>query len=187
MWISDEQFISDYLKKGEQQALEILIKRYLKPIYNFVYRFVGDSKEAEDIAQEVFVKAWRNLKRYDQERSFRVWIFAIAKNASIDWLKKKKSLSFSSFENEKGENFSLASLASLDLLPDELSVQSESADKLALATESLSPQYKTVLSLRYNNQLNFREIAEKLGESLNTVKSRHRRALGKLRRLLGGF
>ncbi len=182
--MSDQQLISDYLKRGDQRALEILIKKYLKPVYNFVYRFVGDSKEAEDITQEVFVKVWRSLKRYDRERSFRTWVFAIAKNTSIDWLKKKRSLSFSSFENEAGKNALLGSLVSPDLLPDELFSRSESTAKLALATEGLSPQHKAVLSLYYKDQFNFREIAEKLGESLNTVKSRHRRALIHLRRLL---
>jgi RNA polymerase sigma-70 factor (ECF subfamily) len=193
---SDQQLISDYLKKGDQQALEILVKKYLKPVYNFVYRFVGDSKEAEDITQEVFIKMWRNLHQFSPERSlaphrtggsgsgFKTWLFVIAKNTAIDWLKKKKSLPFSSFENEKGENYLLAGFASSDLLPDELFSRSESRAKLALATESLASRYKTVLSLRYNSQFNFREIAEKLGESLNTVKSRHRRALIKLRGLL---
>lgn len=183
---SDTQLIGDYLEGGGQKPLEILIKRHLKPVYNFVYRLVGDSKEAEDITQEVFIKVWRNLKKYDRERNFKTWLFAIARNTAIDWLKKKKSLPFSSFENEKGENFLLTGLASLDLLPDELFSRAESATKLVLATESLAPRYKTVLSLHYDSQFNFREIAEKLGESLNTVKSRHRRALLLLRKILTG-
>jgi len=193
---SDAQLISDYLKSGNQEPLEILIKKYLKPVYNFAYRFVGDSKEAEDITQEVFIKMWRNLHKFNPEKNlapyrtecpgsgFKTWIFAIAKNTAIDWLKKKKTVPFSSFENEKGENFLLAGLASLDPLPDEISCRLESRAKLALATESLSPRYKTVLSLYYDNQLNFREIAERLGESLNTAKSRHRRALIKLKQCL---
>ncbi len=60
--ISDEQLIADYLK-GEENSLEILIRRHLKTIYNFAYRYVGNVQEAEDITQETFVKAWRNLKR----------------------------------------------------------------------------------------------------------------------------
>jgi RNA polymerase sigma-70 factor (ECF subfamily) len=59
---TDEQLIINYLK-GDEEALEVLIKRYLKPIYSFTFRFIGSSQEAEDITQEVFVKVWRNFKK----------------------------------------------------------------------------------------------------------------------------
>ena len=65
---SDEQLIFNYLK-GDEKSLEILIKKYLKAIYNFVYRYVENSQEAEDITQETFVKAWRNLKKFNPQKS----------------------------------------------------------------------------------------------------------------------
>ena len=73
---SDQKLIADYLG-GDEKALEILIYRYLKPIYSFVYRYVGNEQEAEDITQEIFVKAWRNLKKFNQNKSFKTWIFTI--------------------------------------------------------------------------------------------------------------
>lgn len=90
---TDEQLIKNYLK-GDDNSLEILIRRYLKPIYFFVYGYTKDEQKAEDIAQEVFVKIWKNLKKFDKNKNFKTWIFTIAKNTALDYLKKKKSCRF---------------------------------------------------------------------------------------------
>lgn len=184
---SDKQLVVDYLK-GDEKSLEVLVKRYLKPIFSFVYRFVGNFQDAEDITQEVFVKVWRNLKKpalhriysgagFDPKRgSLKTWIFSIAQNASIDFLRKKKTVSFSEFEVEK--------IADSSPLPDKLFDQRSIAGKLTLAINKLSPKYRMVLLLYYNDHFTFREIAEVLGEPLNTIKSRHRRALILLKKLL---
>jgi len=180
---SDEQLIIDYLK-GDEKALEILIKRYLKPIYSFTFRFVRDSQEAEDITQEVFIKVWRNLKKFDQNKSFKTWIFHIAKNTSLDFFKKKKTIPFSNFGKEEGKNTFTEMLTDTTPLPNELFERAGVAEILNSAMEKLSLKYRMVLFLRYNDHFNFREIAETLGEPLNTVKSRHRRALILLKKLL---
>jgi len=180
---SDEQLISDYLA-GNEQSLELLIKQYLRPIYSFVFRYVGNGQEAEDITQEVFVRVWRNLKKFDQNKSFKTWIFSIAKNASLDFLKKKKAIPFSEFDTEEGGNRITDTLVDPSPLPLELLEKAGMANMLNEAMEKLSPQYRMVLFLRYNDHFNFREIAESMGEPLHTVKSRHRRALIKLKELL---
>jgi len=180
---SDQQLIADYLA-GDEQSLELLIKQYLKPIYSFVSRYVGNGQEAEDITQEVFVRAWRNLKKFDQEKSFKTWIFSIAKNASLDHLKKKKAIPFSEFDQEDGRNLITDTIADPSPLPMELLEKAGMAQMLNEAMEKLSPQYRMVLFLRYNDHFNFREIAESLGEPLHTITSRHRRALIKLKEIL---
>jgi len=180
---SDQQLVASYLK-GDENSLEVLIKRYLKPIYNFVFRYIGSPQEAEDITQEVFVKAWRNLKKFDQNRSFKTWIFSIAKNSCIDFLKKKKTIPFSEFENKTGRNVLLETLVDNAPLPNQLFEQVNITKILTSAIEKLSPQYRMVLFLRYNDHFTFREIAEVLNEPLHTVKSRHRRALIQLKKLL---
>ena len=180
---SDEQLIGDYLK-GDEKSLELLIQNYLKPIYSFAYSYVGNAHDADDVTQEVFVKIWRNLKKFDQRKSFKTWIFSIAKNTALDHLKKKKAIPFSEFENEEGKNRITETLADLSFLPDELFERASIAQMLTLAMEKLSSKYRVVLFLRYNDNFTFREIAESLDESLNTVKSRHRRALGILKKLL---
>ena len=180
---SEKQLITDYLD-GNQEALEILVRQYLKPIYSFVYRYVGSPQEAEDITQETFIKVWRNLKKFDQSKSFKTWIFSIAKNSAIDFLKKKKAIPFSEFENEEGENMITETLADPSPLPHELLEKAGMAQVLTSAMEKLSPKYRMVLFLRYNDHFNFREIAESLGEPLHTITSRHRRALIQLKKIL---
>ena len=180
---SDQQLIAAYFK-GDEKSLETLIKRYLKPIFSFTYRYVGNYQEAEDITQDVFVKVWRNLKKFDQNKSFKTWVFTIAKNTSIDWLKKKKAMPFSKFEDEEGKNALLERIVDTAPLPDELFARADMARILNSAMEKLLPKYRMVLFLRYNDHFNFREIAESLGEPLDTIKSMHRRALIMLKKLL---
>jgi len=181
--LSDKELIISYLK-GDEKSIEFLIDRYLKPIYSFVFRFIGDSTEAEDITQEVFVRMWKNIKKYDQERSFKTWIFSIAKNASIDFLKKKKAIPFSKFENEEGENSLIDKLIVSNPLPSEIFEQNNIGSMLSSALKELLPKDRMILFLRYNDHFTFKEIAESLGEPLNTIKSRHRRALIRLKKLL---
>jgi len=189
---SDEKLIASYLT-GDEKSLETLIKRYLKSICSFIYRYIGNRQEAEDITQEVFVRVWRNLKKpalslskgFDPKKGkFKTWIFSIAKNASIDFLKRKKAIPFSEFENEKGKNTLIETLINPAPLPDKLFEQSNVGEILNTAMNHLTPKYRMVLFLRYNDHFTFREIAEALGEPLNTIKSRHRRAIILLKKLL---
>ncbi len=176
----DEQLILDYFH-GDEKSLEFLIKRYLNPIYGFVYRYVGNSQNAEDITQETFIKVWKNLKKYDKNKSFKSWIYTIAKNTTFDFLKKKKPILFSEFENSNAKNAFIDNLVDLSPLPNKIV---EQKNIIALAMKKLSSKYRLVLSLYYKNCLNFQEIAQLLGESLNTVKSRHRRGLVLLRSII---
>ena len=173
---TDEQLVANYLK-GDEKSLEILIHRYLKPIYSFVYRYVGNGEEAEDITQEVFVKMWRNLKRFNRNKKFKTWIFQIAKNTSFDFLRKKKKISILSLEK-------YFYLADLNPLPNEISEKESLKEKIQEAIEKLSSETRQILSLYYKEGLTFREITETLGEPLNTIKSRHQRAISKLKKLI---
>jgi len=164
--IQDEKLIELYLK-GDARSLDVLIERYLKMIYRFVYRNIGSLPDAEDITQEVFLKMWKNLRKFDLNKSFKPWIFQIAKNASIDFLRKKKTLPLPEFEiADKSHN-------SLEKLSDKNTV--------ALLMERLSYRERVVINMRHNDGLNFREIAKILKEPINTVKSRYRRGIMNLR------
>ena len=116
---SDAELITKYLK-GDEASLRILIERYLASVYRFVRGYVKNDSDAEDITQETFVRAWRNFHTFDHEKSFKTWIFAIAKHASIDALKKKKAINFSLFDNEDGDNILSEMLMDTGLLPDEI-------------------------------------------------------------------
>jgi RNA polymerase sigma-70 factor (ECF subfamily) len=173
---TDKQLIINYLK-GDEKALEILIKRYLKSIYSFAFRFVGNGQEAEDITQEVFIKMWRNLKKFKKNGRFKNWLFTIAKNACFDFLREKKKISILSLE----DYFYLVDSKNL---PKEIFEKESLKEKIQKLLERLSFKTKEVLNLYYAGGLTFREIAEISGESINTVKSRHKRALAKLREIL---
>ena len=174
----DKNLIQQYLK-GDSKALEILIARYLKLIYGFVYRSVGSPADAEDITQEVFVKVWKNIKKFDQNKSFKPWIFQIARNTSIDFLRKKKSIPFSRFENEKGQNPLVDNIAAT---PANLIERISDKKTLDTVMQSLSDREQKIINLRHDDGMSFKEIAEVFQESINTVKSRYRRTLAVLRR-----
>jgi RNA polymerase sigma-70 factor (ECF subfamily) len=181
--LSDEKLIESYFK-GDEKSLEILIRRYLKPIYNFIFGFVGGREEAEDITQEAFVKMWRHLKKFNSNKSFKTWLFQIAKNTAIDWLRKKKAIPISQFDNEEGENVIMETLTDPEPLPSKILEQKDLAEELAQTMEELSAKNRLVLSLYYNDHFTLQEIAEISEEPLNTIKSRHRRALIMLRKIL---
>lgn len=164
---------------GNNRALEILISRHLKLIYSYVYKNVGSVSDAEDITQEVFIRVWKNLKKFDQKKSFRPWIFQIAKNRSVDFLRRKKTIPFSRFENEKGQNSLIASIAAAPL-----NLIEKISDRRVLSTamQGLTDKEYKVINMRHDEGLSFKEIAQVFQESINTVKSRYRRTLGTLRK-----
>lgn len=175
---NDIKLIKEYLK-GDEKSLEILIEKYLKSIYSFSYKNVGNQADAEDITQEVFVKVWKNIRKFDQNKSFKPWIFQIAKNTSIDFLRKKKTIPFSRFENEKGQNFLIDNLEAVS--SNFINIFSD-RKILAAAMENLTQKEQKIIALRHNDGLSFREIADIFEESINTIKSRYRRTLISLRR-----
>jgi len=180
---TDNEIIKKYLN-GDEKSLEILVGRFLKPVYSYISKYVGDKDVAEDITQDVFLKVWKNLKKFDQKRSFKTWIFTIAKNSCIDYLRKKKTIPISNFDNEKGENIVANKLRDSAPLPDELFEIKNFSTPMLKALKKLSAQSQKILYLRYKDNFKFKEIASALSEPLNTVKSRHRRAVLELRSFL---
>src|SRR3974390_42366 len=116
---TDEELIAGYVQ-GDEEAFTLLVQRHLKTVYSFVVRFVGDEQEAEDIVQETFLKAWKSARHYRAEASrFKTWILRIARNTAIDYLRKKKHIVFSAFENEHGQNILAETVPDHGELPDE--------------------------------------------------------------------
>lgn len=181
---SDDQLISDYLE-GNEKALSLLVDRYLGDAYTFAVKLTGDTQVAEDITQESFTKAWKNMRKFVPGNSFRGWLFSIVRNTAIDFLRKKKALPFSAFEtNTEGENVLVATLADTQPLPDELLARAEDARYLDMLLGQINPEYREVLTLRHTSNMTFDEIGKVLKRPLHTVKSQHRRGLVALKRLL---
>lgn len=172
---------------GDNASFSLLVERYVSPIYKFSYRYVRNGPDAEDIAQETFLRVWKNLKKFDQSRNFKTWLFTIAKNASLDFLKKKKTLSFSLLG--EGDDAIEAVLAPYVAIAD----TSDAAFDRGLLKKNfdtvlarLPERYRDVMIMRYTDNLKFREIAERLHEPVDTVKSRHRRGLALLKNMVDG-
>jgi RNA polymerase sigma-70 factor, ECF subfamily len=180
--INDEKLVDDYLQ-GNDVAFEKLLERYLKPIYNFLFRLTNDQAAAEDLSQDTFLRAWKNLRRFDPDKKFKTWLFVIAKNAAFDWMKKKKSLPFSHFADEEGNN-ALENFSEKKPLPDEILARKDLAQELEEKLAGIPEYYRAILLMHYKEDFSLQEISEILGESYNTVKSRHRRALIELRKIL---
>lgn len=198
MVMTDTKLVKSYLA-GDKVALEVLVNRYIKLVYSVSYQYLGDRAQAEDVTQETFMKVWRNLKKFKPNKNlapyrtagsgsgFKTWILTIAKNTALDQLRKKKEIVFSEFENENGDNIILESLADKNPLASEAIHTADKAKALQGKVKKILPVYQKVLALRYEQGFNFREIAEMLGESINTVKSRNRRALAILRGMIQGL
>lgn len=182
---TDEEIIVKYLD-GEDDALNLLIQRYIKSIYNFVYRYAKNSQDAEDITQDVFLLVWKHIKKFDGQKSFRAWIFTIARNTSLNWIKKKKPILFSELQaislqdnNSSEDPFDIAdeSVISIEEVIDALIRNEHVKD----AMETLSFQYQNIISMRIDGGFKFQEIADVLNQPINTIQSNYRRALLKLK------
>jgi len=180
---SDGQLITEYLE-GDEQSLVILIDRHLPAVYNFASSLTHDSQLAEDIAQESFIKAWKNIRRFIPTKNFQTWLFTIARNTAIDRLRQKREVAFSAFETRDGENPLVAAIADDSPLPSELLERAEDVVFVRRLLEQLDPLYLDVLVLRFHNGMTFEEIGQALKKPLHTVKSQHRRALAILRRAI---
>ncbi|MES2203333.1 MAG: sigma-70 family RNA polymerase sigma factor [Patescibacteria group bacterium] len=178
--MNDAELIAAYLA-GDEGAFATLTGRHLAAAYSFALRFVGEQHEAEDIVQESFVKVWQNLKRYNKDSaSFKTWLMRIVRNTCVDHLRKRKHVPFSAFEDTEGEG-AFANVPTDSPLADELFSKIEDVAELQRALGQLPAPYREVLLLYYGEDMTFEEVADALGASVNTVKSRHRRAMHRLR------
>ncbi len=183
MEITDSQLVIESIE-GKQASFAELVNRHISGVYNFAYRYVRDADDAEDMAQETFVRAWKNLKKFDTSKNLKTWLFTIAKNASLDMLKKKRPMAFSKINEAESELESfLAPYVASGELPENAVDQKLLKGNIDEALAKLPPAYRAVLALRYNEHLKFREIAEVLREPIDTVKSKHRRGLALLKNI----
>ncbi len=182
--IDDNKLIESYFN-GDEQSFSILVKKYLDSVYSFAYIYVKDGSIAEDITSDVFLKVFKNIKKFDKNKKFKTWIFEITKNTALDYIKKKKDINFSSIEldNNKEDCFE-------NLIEDESKLQDEifdiknDASIVKKEIDKLPLKYREIINLYYISELNFREISEFLNESIDTVKSKYRRALISLKKSL---
>jgi RNA polymerase sigma-70 factor (ECF subfamily) len=157
---------------GDQDAFAWIMKKYKGPLQNLIYKMVSDKNEVEDLIQEVFIKVYNSLKNYSQEYAFSTWIYRIAINNTIDYLRKKKLETFSIHSDEEEDD---------DRPKYEIPDTSYSADASIIleqrqqiindAINSLPEKYKKVIELRHKEELSYEEISEILNLPIGTVKA----------------
>jgi RNA polymerase sigma-70 factor (ECF subfamily) len=189
MQISDDELVEKY-RNGDTEAFNCLVERYGKPLYNFIFRMLGDRAEAEDILQGVFLRVIRNIHRYKMKGRFKSWIFTIANKLTISELRKKsrrKTFSLEEYAERKGIAEPGDVLADIKNLPDSAVERRELQEKMNEVINSLPFEQRQVLMMRHFAGLSFREIAGAVGCPLNTALGRMYYALRNMRKNLREF
>ncbi len=156
---------------GDQQAFAGLVEKYKDSVFNVAYRMLGNASEAEDVAQEAFVRAYTQLHTYKDSHRFSTWLLSIASHLSIDQLRRRRFLALP-LENVPF----LEWIADLSLGPEESALAGETSDEMQKVLALLPTKYRAVLVLRYWHDLSYEEIAEVLHLTPPLVKARLHRA-----------
>ncbi len=168
----DESELIQLSLDGDMDAFGDLVRLYEKPIYNLAYRMLNNAQEAEDAAQEAFIRAYSNLHRYDINRSFKTWVFSIASNHCIDRIRKRR-LTMLSIDEPLPPH---PSLTSDQPMPEQSVIEGERSEIIELLLDELSPDYRAAVVLRYWYDMSYAEIADSLDTTESAIKSRLFRA-----------
>lgn len=176
--LMDFKLIDMAVKDGDQQAFADLMKRYKKPVYHMILKMVRNVDDAEDLTIEAFAKAFRNLKRFKKDYTFSTWLFRIATNNAIDFIRKKKLETYSlntSFTDESGDSVNI-DVEDRNLTPDEETIKTQKIELVRMFVTKLPAKYQRLVRLRYFDELSYEEIAKELDAPLGTVKAQLHRA-----------
>lgn len=168
---------------GDGASFDHLVERYHRQIVNFVFRMVGNYETALDLAQEVFIKVYGSLERYNPEFKFSTWIYKIASNTAIDYLRKQSVALSPLYMVSDDEELELP-IPSKTLSPERVLERSERSAQIEEAISKLPPRYRELIVLRHVSELSYDEIADVTGLPLGTVKNRIFRARDAMRRHL---
>lgn len=180
-----ETRLAKLARGGDRTAFAELVDLYKDKMYHLAYRMLGQSQEAEDVVQETFLRVYTNLDRYDENQKFSTWIYRIATNLCIDRLRKRRisySLDAEMPEGEGADWYSL--LPSDQATPEKEIVLSETQQQIRKAIDSLPEKYKSVVILRYLQDMSLQEIGDVLNMPVTTVKTRVHRGREFLRKKL---
>ena len=157
--------------RGDQRAFAHLVDTYQVPVYNLCYRMLGSAPEAEDAAQETFVRVHKHLEGYDPQQKLSSWVLAVASHYCIDRLRRRR-ITWLSLENI----LPLQPTPTGALQPEDTMIDRESCSEVRDLLQSLPAEYRLVIALRYWQDLSYAEIAQAVGATESAVKSRLHRA-----------
>ncbi|MEM6264900.1 MAG: sigma-70 family RNA polymerase sigma factor [Bacteroidota bacterium] len=165
-------------KRGEPQAFETLLKKYRKSVYYMLLKMVKNADDAEDLTQEAFAKAFNSIEKFDSKYAFSTWLFRIATNNCIDFIRKKRVQTVSIDTPVEGDDGSSMRFDVRDTNedPNQAMLKKQRKQYLALAVKNLPEKYRTLVQLRYFQELSYEEVANELQIPLGTVKAQLFRA-----------
>lgn len=176
--LEDFRLIDRATIENDEQAFAELMKRYKKPVYHMILKMVRNVDDAEDLTIEAFAKAFKNLKRFKKDYTFSTWLFRIATNNAIDFIRKKKLETMSldtSYSDDSGEAVKI-DVEDNELNPMEETIKSQKIELIRIFVDKLPPKYQRLVKLRYFDELSYEEIAKELEAPLGTVKAQLHRA-----------
>lgn len=174
----DFQLVQRALQSGEQKAYAELMERYREPIYFMLLKMVNNKDDAEDLTIEAFGKAFRRLDQYTPQFAFSTWLFKIATNNCIDYIRRKRIKAVSidqGFQTDDGDTIEISIKDSV-LDPAEAMQKEERIRKMRAIVDKLKPRYRKLVEMRYFDEMAYEEIAEEMDLPLGTVKAQLFRA-----------
>jgi RNA polymerase sigma-70 factor (ECF subfamily) len=186
--LEDAQIVRQVLR-GKREMFSLLVERYQKPIFNFIYRFYGNRDLAQELTQETFLRCYQFLKSYDTGRKFSTWLYTVAKNLCIDELKKRKTAREVPLDDAIDHVERTGADGGPEMDQQGRAIRREEDFKLLAALQELPSAARTVLLLHYFQGLSYQEIGETLSLPVSTVKIRifrAKKALLEKWKLLGG-
>lgn len=177
-----EKRLTQRAKRGDREAFAELIEIYKDKIFQLAYRMVGNRQDAEDITQETFLRVYANLHTYDDSYKFSTWIYRIATNLCIDRGRKKRPDFSLDEETEAGQGMDWYSrLSSSERTPEDKVVTQELQETVQDALSHLQPKYRSIMILRYIEDLSLQEISDIVKLPITTIKTRIHRGREALR------
>lgn len=176
--IKDFKLVRKAVDDGDQKAYAELMARYKDSIYYMLLKMVNNRDDAEDLTIEAFGKAFRNIRQYTPDYAFSTWLFKIATNNCIDFIRKKRKMMLSidrGPENDDGQEMTFE-IRSDGPSPDDVMMKKQKVMMMKDVVDKLKPRYRRLVELRYYQELSYEEIAEELQLPLGTVKAQLFRA-----------
>jgi len=186
--LQDFQLIDQAVNEHDEHAFAMLMERYKKPVYHMILKMVRNVDDAEDLTMEAFTKAFKNLYKFKKDYTFSTWLFRIATNNSIDFIRKKKLDTMSlntAYQDESGANVTI-DVKDKNLDPQEEAIKAQKIELIQLFVTKLPAKYQRLVRLRYFSELSYEEIAKELEAPLGTVKAQLHRARELLQDLIRG-
>ena len=181
----DDTEILRRCREGDERAYREIIERYQRRVFSLALRVLRRAEDAEDVAQETFVRMFRAIDRYDPSRPFSAWLFTIASRLCIDHIRRRRIRPISLFQRDpESQEERTIEVVDPGLRPDEETSRVEEERHTQALVDSLPPHYRIVVMLRHQQDLSYEEIAEALKLPLGTVKARIHRARALLRQRL---